>query len=461
MRFLSCAAFATALLAPAVAMAQAAPIVGDWSGVLETPSGKLPLAFHIQSDGAATLDSPAQKAMGLPARAVFADGKARVDMAIGGGSFEGALSADGKTLNGQWRQGASSLPLVVTRTSTTVTAISRPQTPKPPFPYRAQDVSYANPASGLSMAGTLTLPPGPGPFPAALLITGSGAQDRDETIFDHKPFALIADALTRRGVAVLRVDDRGVGGSAPFAASPTLADQASDVAAGLAWLRARSEIDKTRVGLLGHSEGGTLAIQTAAADPKVAFVVLLAAPGIRGGDLIVDQLGATLKAAGAPAELVAQAQAGQREVIDIAVSAREPAEAMQALIAMLDRHAVPPDAPQRREIGAVLSPHYRAMARFDPRADLARIRAPVLALNGGKDTQVPAARNLAAIKAALPTGTDATVQELPGLNHLFQTAGTGLLGEYAVIEETMAPTALALIADWTAAHAGLKAGVGK
>lgn len=456
MRFLSCAAFAAALLAPAVVMAQAAPIAGDWSGVLETPGGKLPLTFHIPADGAATMDSPAQKAMGLPARAAFTDGKARVDMAIGGGGFAGTLSADGKTLDGQWRQGASHLPLVMTRTSTTVTAISRPQTPKPPFPYRAEEVTYANPASGLSMAGTLTLPPGSGPYPAVLLITGSGAQDRDETIFDHKPFALIADALTRRGVAVLRVDDRGVGGSAPFAASPTLTDQASDVAAGVAWLRARPEIDKARVGLLGHSEGGTLAIQTAAADPKVAFVVLLAAPGIRGGDLIVDQLGATLKAAGAPADLVAQAQAGQREVIDIVVSPRGPAEALQALTAVLDRHAVPADAPQRREIAAVVTPHYRAMARFDPRADLARIRAPILALNGGKDTQVPAARNLAAIKAALPAGTDATTQELPGLNHLFQTAGTGLLGEYAVIEETMAPAALAQITDWIAAHAGAR-----
>lgn len=454
MRFLPRATLAAAVLAPAVAMAQVVPIAGDWSGALATPAGELPLVFHIRPDGVATVDSPAQKAQGLPARAIFVDGKARLKLAIGAASFEGTLSADGKTLEGQWRQGAGGAPLVMTRTATTATAPSRPQTPKPPFPYSAQDVTYANPASGLVLAGTLTLPPGQGPFPAVLLITGSGAQDRDETIFDHKPFALIADALTRRGLAVLRVDDRGIGGSAPFGHPATLEDDDGDVAASLAWLRARPEIDKARVGLLGHSEGGTLAIRAAAADPNVAFVVLLAAPGIRGGDLVVDQLGASLKAAGAPADLVAAAQAGQREVIDIVVSPQEPATALPALNAILDRSSVAADAPERLGLRTVLSPHYRSVARFDPRADLARIRAPVLALGGSKDTQVPAAQNLAAIKAALPPRTDATVKALPGLNHLFQTAGTGLLGEYAVIEETMAPSALTLIADWTARHAG-------
>ncbi|NQE63797.1 S9 family peptidase [Caulobacter sp. RHG1] len=454
MRHPSHAAFVAALLAPAVALAQAGPIAGDWSGVLDAPSGKLPLMFHIKPDGSATLDSLAQKAMGLPARATFTNGKARLELTIAAASFEGTLSADGKTLQGQWRQGGGDAPLVMTRTAATAIEVERPQTPKPPFPYRAQDVTYANPASGLVMAGTLTLPPGQGPFPAVLLITGSGAQDRDETIFGHKPFLLLADALTRRGVAVLRVDDRGVGGSAPFAANATLDDQVSDVAAGLAWLRARPEIDKARVGLLGHSEGGTLAIRAAAADPKVAFVTLLAAPGIRGGDLIVDQVGSILRAAGAPPATIASAQVSQREIIDVVISPREPEEALAALNAILDRHGAPADAPQRQMLKTMLSAHYRSFARFDPRADLSRIRVPVLAVGGGKDTQAPAAENLEAIRAGLPVGADLTTTQFPGLNHLFQTAGTGLIGEYAVIEETMAPAALSAIVDWTVVHAG-------
>ncbi|WP_184722548.1 alpha/beta fold hydrolase [Caulobacter sp.] len=456
MRHPSRVALVAALLAPAVALAQAGPIAGDWSGVLDAPNGKLPLIFHIKPDGSATLDSLAQKAMGLPARAAFADGKARLELAIAAASFEGTLSADGKTLQGQWRQGGGAAPLVMTRTAATAIDIQRPQTPKPPFPYRAQDVTYANPASGLGLAGTLTLPPGQGPFPAVLLITGSGAQDRDETIFGHKPFLLLADALTRRGVAVLRVDDRGMGGSAPPAADATLDDQLSDVAASLAWLRGRPEIDKARVGLLGHSEGGTLAIRAAAADPKVAFVTLLAAPGVRGGDLIVSQVGTILGASGAPASAIGTAQTLQRQLMDVVASPQDEASAAAALNAIFDRNGAPAGALQRQtQLKPLLSPHYRSFVRFDPRADLGRIRVPVLAVGGGKDTQVPAAQNLEAIRAGLPVGADLTTTQFPGLNHLFQTAGTGLIGEYAAIEETMAPAALTAIVDWTVAHAGV------
>lgn len=457
MRFLPRAAIAAALFAPAVAAAQVAPVAGDWYGGLAAGGGQLPLVFHIKADGTATLDSPAQNARGLPASVVVIGGKVRFALGSTAAAFEGTLSPDGKTLSGQWMQGGASAPLVMSRTPPVAPAgPSRPQTPKPPFPYKAEDVTYANPASGLKLAGTLTLPEGPGPFPAVLLITGSGPQDRDETLYGHKPFLLIADALTRKGVAVLRVDDRGVGGSASFAGPSSLADNASDAAAGLAWLRARPEIDKTRVGLLGHSEGGTVAIQTAAEDPKVAFVVLMSTPGGTGGKLIVDQVEAILKASGAADAQVQSAVAAQRELITIVASPQETATALPAMNAVFDRQGLPADAASRKQLPIMLSSHYRSMVRFDPAPYLAKIRAPVLAIGGDKDLQVSAVTSLPAIKAALPAGADATLVALPGLNHLLQTARTGLPNEYATIEETLAPAALTAIVDWTVTKAKAK-----
>lgn len=454
MRFLPRAAIAAALFAPAVAAAQVAPVAGDWYGGLAAGGGQLPLVFHIKADGTATLDSPAQNARGLPASVVVIGGKVRFALGSTAAAFEGTLSPDGKTLSGQWMQGGASAPLVMSRTPPVAPAgPSRPQTPKPPFPYKAEDVTYANPASGLKLAGTLTLPEGPGPFPAVLLITGSGPQDRDETLYGHKPFLLIADALTRKGVAVLRVDDRGVGGSAPFAGPSSLADNASDAAAGLAWLRARPEIDKARVGLLGHSEGGTVAIQTAAEDPRVAFVVLMSTPGGTGGKLIVDQVEAILKASGAADAQVQSAVAAQRELIAIVASPQDSAAALPAMNAVFDRQGLPADAASRKQLPIMLSSHYRSMVRFDPVPYLAKIRAPVLAIGGDKDLQVSAATSLPAIKAALPAGADATTIALPGLNHLLQTSRTGLPNEYATIEETLAPAALSTIVDWTVTKA--------
>jgi pimeloyl-ACP methyl ester carboxylesterase len=454
MRLLPRAALAAALLVPGVAAAQVAPIAGDWYGTLD---GKLPVVFHIKADGTATLDSPAQNALGLKASVVAIGGKVRLTLAALPIAFEGTASADGKMLEGQLTQNGGSAPLIMSRTppapaAAPAAAPIRPQTPKPPFPYRAEDVTYANPATGLKLAGTLTLPKGAGPFPAVLLITGSGAQDRDETIYGHKPFLLIADALTRKGLAVLRVDDRGMGGSVAFPGSPTLDDDAHDVAASLAWLRARPEIDKARVGLLGHSEGGMLAIRIAADDPKLAFVVLMSTPGGTGASLVVEQVGAILKASGAGEAQVQAATKAQGELLAIVASPQDPATALPAMNAVFDRQGLPADAATRKQLPVMLSAHYRSVIRFDPMPYLARIKTPVLAIGGSKDLQVPAAANLAAIKAGLPASTEATTQQLPGLNHLLQTAGTGLPSEYGKIEETLAPAALAAIVDWTVAH---------
>jgi len=451
---------AVAVAAPAIAMAQTAPIVGDWYGTLNAGGNGLPLVFHIKADGSAAVDSPAQNAMGLAATASFAEGRARVTLTAILASFEGVLSADGKTLDGKWSQGGAQLPLALGRTPSLVQAVAppiRPQTPKPPFPYRAEEVSYLNPVSGLKLAGTLTLPQGEGPFPVALLITGSGVQDRDETIYGHKPFLVLADALTRKGVAVLRVDDRGAGGSqAGDLTAATTADYATDVEAGVAFLRGRKDIDPGRVGLIGHSEGGLIAPMVAARDTKIAFIVLMAGTGVSGGEVLKTQIHDITLASGAPAEKAQQQAKAIATANAIVLEEPDTAKARPRIIAALIDGGAPSRAAAEAQVTLLTSPWYRAFLTLDPAASLSQVRAPVLAVNGEKDTQVSAKQNLPAIKAALIQSPDVTVVALPGLNHLFQTATTGSPGEYGQVEETLAPAALDLIVNWTAERAKLR-----
>ncbi|WP_297512623.1 alpha/beta fold hydrolase [uncultured Caulobacter sp.] len=459
MRFLTPAAIAAALLAPSLAQAQTGAFAGDWYGALNAGGGQVPLVIHVAADGGASVDSPAQHAVGLAAAATVADGKLSVTLKAVPAGFQGALSADGKTLVGEWIQGGVRLPLTLSHTAPAAApAPKRPQTPQPPFPYRAEEVAYVNPASGLRLAGTLTLPPGAGPFPAVVLITGSGQQDRDETFFDHKPFWVIADALTRRGVAVLRVDDRGVGGSqAGDLARATTSQFATDVAAGVAFLRARGDIDPDRIGLIGHSEGGQIAPMVAAKDPRVAFLVLMAGPAIDGLELLVAQNRAIAEASGASAGEVAAMLKTKRAWFEAARDARDDDDARTRLSAVLDQQGVPAGAPQRAAVLALAVPWWREFLKSHPAEVLKTVQVPVLALNGAKDTQVPAAANLAATRQALSGHKDVEIVALPGLNHLFQTAGTGLPDEYGKIEQTLAPEALTRIVDWTVAHAAKRA----
>lgn len=453
MRFLSPAAIAAALLAPSLALAQIpASVTGDWYGTLQVGPQKLPLVFHLQADGSATVDSPAQKAAGLKATSTLAGDKLTVTLTTPSATFEGLVAPDGGPISGLWLQGGMRLPLKLERTPQVVVAPARPQAPKPPFPYRSEDVTYKNPASGLTLAGTLTLPQGAGPFPVALLITGSGPQDRDETMFGHKPFLVLADALTRRGVAVLRVDDRGVGGSQPgFVLAATTLDFVTDVAAGVAYLRGRQDIDPDRIGLIGHSEGGVIAPMVAAKDPRIAFVVMMAGTGVPGDQLLPRQYHDIYRASGA-SEAAASEQAKRVEAANALVRAQPDQTAAEPeLVKILAKNSDPAAA---KGLAALInSVWYRTFLDIDPAKALAAVRAPVLALNGAKDTQVSAEANIPPIRAALAGNPDATVQVLPGLNHLFQTANTGAPAEYAKIEETIAPSALATIVDWTVSHA--------
>jgi pimeloyl-ACP methyl ester carboxylesterase len=433
-------------LTPLTARAQSSDPSGDWRGPLVVGAVNLRLGMHLGA--ASTIDSPDQGALGIPAQMTAAGRHVTLNVPSIGAVFEGDVSEDGAHLVGAWRQAGASFPLTLERGA--YAALRRPQTPAAPFPYRDEEVGYDNPQRpGVHLAGTLTVPEGRGPFPAVLLITGSGAQDRNETLMGHQPFLVLADYLSRRGFAVLRVDDRGVGGSTGASPNDTSFDYATDVEAGVAFLRTRREIDHTRISLIGHSEGGLIAPMVAARDPRIASIVLWAGPGVRGADVLMEQLRASLHASGVSDEAIATAMTRQRAVMDALLAAPDAATARTALNNVFASIGQPPPEPQ---LNMLTSPWFRAFVAYDPAPTLRRLRMPVLALLGSKDVQVVATQNEPALRAALAGDRDASVIVLPGLNHLFQTAGSGAVSEYAQIEETIAPDALKTMGDWLVAH---------
>src|SRR5215831_13352939 len=337
-------------------------------------------------------------------------------------------------------------------------ALNRPQEPKKPYPYDEEEVGYENRRDGVKLAGTLTFPRGKGPFPAVLLITGSGPQDRNESVFGHKPFLVLADYLTRQGIAVLRVDDRGIGGSTGSVPNSTSENFATDVMAGIEFLKSHKGINPKQIGLIGHSEGGLIAPMVAAQSNDVAFIVLLAGPGLPGEEILYLQGAAILKASGASAEVLARQRASQEMIFAIVKQEKDNAVAEKKVREGFDKQMAglseaekaqanqTPDA----QITAVLSPWFRYFLTYDPRPALARVKCPVLALNGENDLQVPVTENLREIEATLKAAgnKDVTIVRLPKLNHLFQPSETGSPGEYGKIEETFAPVALKTIGDW-------------
>jgi pimeloyl-ACP methyl ester carboxylesterase len=442
-----------AILVAAVWAGGAQDMTGTWSGTANLGPASLRLVFHISENGG-TMDSPDQGATGIPiTRATFARDTLRLTIAPIDFSYVGVLK--GETIEGSFTQRGARFPLDLKRGEPV--ALNRPQEPRPPFHYRVEEIVFENPGAGIGLAGTLTSPSEGSGFPAVVLLTGSGAQNRDEELFGHKPFLVLADHLTRRGIAVLRFDDRGVGGSGGDPATATSADFATDAAAALDYLRTRPEIDPRKTGLAGHSEGGLIAFIAAAEHPeKVAFVVSMAGPGVRGDSISVTQYGDIAAAQGAPAASIPAIMAKQRR--DLALMFDNSPEYVKANIDAIAARiapgfeALPDDVKNatRAQIRASNSPWWRFFAAHDPADDLVRVGCPVLAINGSKDLQVRASINLAAIRAGLEAGgnTALTAIEYPGLNHLFQTSATGRLDEYGQIEETISPRVLDDVADW-------------
>ncbi len=438
---------------------------GDWLGALNAGGATLRIVFHIEAaEGGgytSSLDSPDQGAFGIPInQTTYEAGVLTLALPPMGAAFEGRLDETGASLEGTWSQGGASFPLALARTENPP-AQNRPQEPKAPFPYRSEEVSITTPAAGVTLAGTLTLPEGNGPHPAVILISGSGPQNRDEELMGHKPFLVLADYLTRQGIAVLRYDDRGVGASTGDFGAATSVDFAADARAAFGFLAGHSAIDAGAVGLVGHSEGGLVAPMAAVDEPQVAFIVMLAGPGLRGDAILMLQSEAILRASGVDAGVIAKTAAFNRGIYDLVLEESDPSRLSERLSAFYDTQLEALTETERATMGLsaeardpliaqIVSPWMRTFITYDPAPALARLTLPILSLIGANDLQVPAEPNTTAIEAAFRQAgnTRGKTLILPGLNHLFQTSTTGAPAEYGQIEETMAPAALEAISTW-------------
>jgi len=432
--------------------AQPTSFEGAWSGTLDAGEQHIQVVLHVSNkDGklSATMDSPDQGATGIPIDSVTVEGN-RIRFSIHAltAAYEGILAA-GK-IDGTFSQAGQKLPLVFER-AVPKAAARRPQYPTPPLPYDAEEVTVAN--GEVRLAGTFAHPKQGGPFAAVLLVTGSGPQDRDETVFDQKPFLVISDYLTRAGYAVLRLDDRGTAKSTGDFRASGLAEFTGDALAAVAWLKARADVNPNRIGILGHSEGGMVGPLAALRSGDVAFVIMLAGPAQPFDELLAEQSAAFMRGAGAPDAVIEASLEMDRQAYSIVRQEPDPTKARDRLLQLAAASkARQPELAAQFEAGIrqFLTAEFRSLLAYPAAETLGKLRCPVLALFGGKDLQVPADSNLRAAAEAFTAGHVAsfTLEKLPGLNHLFQTAKTGLVTEYAQTEETISPRALDAIVDW-------------
>ena len=437
-------------------------VEGVWQGALEANGLRLRFQLHVNHDDqkhlVAALDSPDQAISGLPA--VNVSQKLTVfhfEIPIYQGVYEGNLNVAKSVITGTWTQGGITRNLNFQR-SDQLLELARPQTPAKPYPYREEQVTFANQKAQVSFAGALTLPSGPGPFPAAILIAGSGPHDRDEDVAGHRPFLVLADHLTRKGIAVLRYDKRGIGKSTGNYDQATTEDFASDATAALDYLKSRKEINSKKIGLIGHSEGGLIAPMIASHSSDVAWIVLLAAPGLTGEQIMLLQSELILRAAGFDDGRIAKARDFNLQSYALARKERDPEGLEAKLTDLVDSTGMsttlPPTTlkPQAR---MMTTAWFRFFLDYDPVPALKKTQCPVLAVNGDKDLQIASKENLSQIEKALQEGgnKDFQTHEFAGLNHLFQHAPTGSPTEYGGIQETFAPEAFTFVSDWVLKHA--------
>lgn len=439
-------------------------IEGDWLGTLNLGESTLRIVFHISVDEegllTSTLDSPDQGANGIStSKTSFVDGKLNIEAALIGGKYSGELKES--VLKGTWSQGGGSLPLDMERMENPI-VYNRPQEPEKPYPYKEEVVRFTNEVGGFELEGTLTVPKTEGAYPVAILISGSGPQDRDESLMGHRPFLVIADYLTRQGIAVLRYDDRGVGNSGGDFGAATTLDFATDVEAAIQFLKNRADIDSESIGLIGHSEGGLIAPIVAQDDENtVAFVVMLAGPGLQGKEILLSQSALMAEKQGMPLFMVEKMNLVNNRLYELVVEI-EDIELLKPKLRN-ELREIRKDLTSMEVTGLGLSeerddqivsqlggPWMQQFMGLDPQQYLKQLKAPVLSLIGEKDVQVIPNENNEVIERILKASgnTDYTVKTLPGLNHLFQQAETGLPTEYANIEETFSEDVLEMITSW-------------
>jgi len=458
--------------------ASAQSINGNWEGDLDVNGTAIPIVFHIQTEGngfTGTFDSPKQMAYGLAISNIRTGGDSIIlEMDVLKGRYAAKLGD--KTMNGYWYQGGAVFPLMMEQVNGTVSTSApvRPQTPKEPFNYTSEELTYYNTDKSIRFGATFTVPKKIAGveyfrepiYPTAILITGSGQQDRDETIMGHKPFAVIADQLSRQGIAVLRIDDRGTGNTTGNFDTSNTRDFALDVEAAIDFLKTRKDVDLDRIGLIGHSEGGMIAPMVAAKRKDLNFIVLLAGPGVPIIDLMSEQIEAVARSKNSAPELVKAGSELFRLAATTINSNKDTALVRQKIMqqvedwasktgkSILEKMELSTAAARKAyvnaQVDALLSSWYRYFLAFDPSVWLKQVRCRVLALNGEKDIQVMAASNLAGIRESLQSAhnADYTITSRPGLNHLFQNCKKCTVEEYGELEETFDPATLQLIIDW-------------
>ena len=434
-------------------------ITGEWNGVLKVQGIQLRLVFHITNEEkgySSTMDSPDQGANGIPVTSTKYENSILI-MGIStlGAHYEGTLD-DKNVFIGIFKQAGQSFPLNLSKEK-----VIKPQEPTEPYSYYSENIKFENTQDKIVLAGTLTLPQKNGNFPVVILISGSGPQNRNEEVFGHKPFLVLADHLTKKGIAVLRFDDRGTAESTGNFKTATSLDFAGDVESAIKYLQTRKEINKNQIGLIGHSEGGIIAPMIAVESKDINFIVLLAGPGIRGDQLLLLQQELIGKTSGISDTDLQKAKVINKGAFDIILKSNNNELLEMELTnyikqGLRDNHesnkpaGMSEDDYVKLQVNQLISPWMNFYIKYDPAPILEKVKCPVLAINGEKDLQVPAEVNLKAIESALKRGGNekVTIKELPNLNHLFQECKTGSPSEYAAIEQTLSPIALAEISTW-------------
>lgn len=430
-------------------------ITGQWNGILKVSGGQLRVVFNIsktENGFSTTMDSPDQGVKGIPVTTTsFENSFLKLVIPNATIAYEGALKDN--IIAGSFSQGGQSFPMNMSKSTIEKETEKRPQEPLKPYPYYTQEVTFENKIDKNVLAGTLSLPSKEGKFPVVILITGSGPENRDEEIFGHKPFLVLADYLTKNGIAVLRFDDRGVAKSTGDYKTATTLDFAKDVWAGVDYLKTRKEINKSKIGLIGHSEGGVIAPIVAGNSKDIDFIVLLAGTGIRGDKLMLLQKEKIEHQMGVPENEIQKGQEIFKGAYDIILASSASDDNLKTKInSYFKLHFG--DKMNEQQINGltskITSTWMVSFLKLDPASALEKVKCPVLAINGDKDLQVPADINLDAIKKALAKGgnSKATTKVLPNLNHLYQESKTGLPEEYGTIEQTFSPIALEEISKW-------------
>ncbi|MEQ1902694.1 MAG: alpha/beta fold hydrolase [Pirellulaceae bacterium] len=460
-----------------VAKVPARVLAEAWKGTLKAGAREFPFQLRIfQDEGrdarVALLDSFSEGAMGLGVKLQEKDAKVEFAVPISAGKFEGVRSADGKKITGTWIQSGQRLPLEFDSVPNDQVATSfgnRPQTPKAPFAFDTKELSIPT-VEGVTISGTLALPKGTGPFPVVITVSGSGPQDRDETILDHKPFLVLTEALTKRGIAVFRYDERGVGKSTGNYATSNTKDFAEDASRLLNYLAKQKEVDPKRMGIIGHSEGGIVAPMVAVKRGDLAAIVLMAGPAVTGKQIVLNQTREIAKVSGLP---TASIEAQQKLMLKVlgqnsppAVptdkdSPKKPESSSDFFGGLMEKLAekLTDSATEKAMLEQFKTPWMAFFLDHDPADSLTKLKTPVLALFGEKDLQVSAELNIPPMKAALEQAKNADFEIviMKGVNHLFQTCKTGLPAEYAGISETLAPEVISKICDWLALRLSAKA----